>query len=44
MYQHDKSLKGAFVHSVEADATLDEQTKAAVIEAGLRLLRGEELL
>ncbi len=33
----------AFVHSVEADATLDEETQAAVIEAGLRLLRGEEL-
>ena len=43
MYQHDKSLKGAFVHSVEEDTTLDEETQAAVIEAGLRLLRGEEL-
>ena len=42
-YQNDKSLKGSFIHSVEADESLDESTKATVIEAGLRLLRGEAL-
>ena len=44
MYQNDKSLKGAFIHSVESDVTLDDHTKAAVIEAGLRLLRGEDVI
>lgn len=42
-YQQDKSLKGSFIHSVEGDETLDESMKATVIEAGLRLLRGEAL-
>ncbi len=42
-YRFDKSLKGAFVRSLEQDETLDEDMRARVMEAGLRLLRGESI-
>ena len=40
-YRMNKTLKGAFLRSVEQDETLTEDMKARVMEAGLRFLRGE---
>ena len=41
-YALDLSLKGEFVRTVE-QADLPEETKAKIIEAGIRALKGEEL-
>ncbi len=42
-YENDKSLKGEFIRSVREDGQLDESIKPEVIEAGIRLLMGENV-
>ena len=39
----DKSLKGEFIRLALADASLDDDSRAAIINAGLSALRGEEI-
>lgn len=42
-YENDRSLKGEFIRSVRDDGQLDEESRAEVIEAGIRLLMGESI-
>ena len=42
-YKYDKSLKGEFIRTVSADASLDERTKERVIQCGINALMGEDL-
>jgi len=43
-YRLDQSLKGEFVRTVEADESLSEADKMAIIRYGLQLIAGEELI
>ncbi|ETP71319.1 DNA repair exonuclease [Lachnospiraceae bacterium JC7] len=42
-YENDRSLKGEFIRSVRDDGQLDDSIKPEVIEAGIRLLMGENI-
>lgn len=42
-YQHDVSLRGEFVKLVTRDSTLDRSQQDAIIELGLRALKGEDI-
>ncbi|OON88337.1 hypothetical protein BXO88_00660 [Oribacterium sp. C9] len=42
-YVNDRSLKGEFIRSVRDDSQLDDSIKPEVIEAGMRLLMGEDI-
>lgn len=43
-YMEDKSLKGEFVRLVKAAESMDEDTKAAVINMGINALSGEDFI
>ncbi|MCR5755725.1 MAG: DNA repair exonuclease, partial [Acetatifactor sp.] len=43
-YRLDRSLKGEFVRTVEADDSLSESDRMAIIRYGLQLIAGEELV
>lgn len=42
-YKHDMSLKGEFIRTVSADATLSEDEKERIIACGINALMGEDL-
>lgn len=43
-FREDRSLKGSFIRNVEMDPALTPEIRAEIIETGLRLLRGQEVL